>query len=94
VEQAPNKTPAQQINDLIALVQSFNLKAATATSLIVKLQDAGNLLSKGNTQGACAKLQDFINLVNAQAAKRQITSGQAAQLICNATRIRAVLGCK
>jgi hypothetical protein len=87
------KGAAEQINDLIALVQGLNLKSATANSLIVKLQAAASALSKGNIKGACGNLKDFISLVNAQKDKKQLTAAQADLLICEATRIRSVLDC-
>lgn len=92
--QLNTESPAAQVADLIVVIQGMNLKPATANALIVKLQDALALLNKGNTRGACSKLQDFINLANAQADKKEITAAQAAQLICNASRIGAVLGCR
>lgn len=87
------KGAAEQIGDLIALVQSLNLKSATANSLIVKLQAAASALRRGNVNGACGCLADFISLANAQKAKKQLTTAQADLLIGEAARIRVVLGC-
>ena len=61
------------------------------TSLAAKLKEALELVNAGSP-GACAKLDDFINAVNAQAGKA-LTQAQAAELIAMATRIKAVCGC-
>jgi len=58
---------------------------------VSKLQAALDLVNSGKS-GACGKLKDFIDSVNAQAGK-SITQTQAAALIASATRIKAVLGC-
>jgi hypothetical protein len=49
-------------------------------------------LNAGNISSACGDLGGFINHVGAQSGK-QLTVGQANQLISAATQIRAVLGC-
>ena len=87
------KGAAEQINDLIALVQSLGLHPGTANSLLVKLQGAASALDRGNLQAACGNLGDFLNEVNAQTG-RKLTAAQANLLIAEATRIRAVLGCR
>jgi hypothetical protein len=88
------KSASEQIADLIALVHSLpGVKAGTKNALVVKLNDAQKSLGNGNLPSACSKLQDFINLTKAQTAKKELTAEQAAQLIAEATRIRAVLAC-
>jgi large repetitive protein len=62
------------------------------TSLAGKITTAQSDLASGNTAGACSTLTLFINQVKAQSGKT-IPAGQAAQLIADATRIRAVLAC-
>jgi len=89
----PPLLPAEQINGLIALVQGLDLQSGTANSLIVKLQAAASGLDRGNIQTACGNLGAFLNEVNAQTAK-ELTAAQAGLLIAEATRIRAVLGCR
>jgi hypothetical protein len=62
------------------------------TSLVDKITKAQSSLAGGDTAGACTTLTGFVNAVSAQSGK-SIPSGQAAQLIASATRIRAVLAC-
>ena len=71
---------AEQIHNLIALVQGLGLPSGTANSLIVKLQAAANALDRDNTQAACGSLGAFINEVNAQKGKK-LTSAQADSLL-------------
>jgi len=89
----PPLPPVEQINGLIALVQSLGLPSGTAKSLVVKLQDAANALDTENTEAACSKLGAFLQEVNAQTGKK-LTAAQADLLIAEATRIRTVLGCR
>ncbi len=85
---------AGQTTALTTTVNNFTgVKDATKNSLVVKLNAAQTALSAGDTATACARLLDFINLAKAQAGKKELTAAQAAQLIADATRIRAVLGC-
>src|SRR5439155_83380 len=62
--------------------------------LLVKLQDALEGVNTGNKPKACSAMQDFINLCNAQLAKRKLDAVTGNYLIGEATRIRAVTGCK
>jgi len=78
---------------LIALVQGLDLQSGTANSLIVKLQGAANALERGNLEAACSNLGALLNEVNAQTGK-WLTAAQAGLLIAEATRLRAVLGCR
>src|SRR5207244_2581884 len=56
-------SPPEQINNLIALVQSLGLPPETANSLIVNLQGAASALDRGNIQAACGNLGAFLNEV-------------------------------
>jgi hypothetical protein len=58
----------------------------------VKLNAALSALGSSQTAAACGELQSFINLVDAQTGKA-IILGDAASLIEDATRRRAVIGC-
>ena len=89
--QVPSST-ANQINDLIALVNSFNLPAGTANSLITKLQNAQAAIDASDTATACNSLTAFINACQAQSGKK-LTAAQATQLINSATLIKTHLGC-
>lgn len=84
--------PAEHIDDLADLVESFDLHDGIENSLLAKLQAALDAVSAGDVATACAALDDFINAVSAQAGKK-ITSGQASQLIDAATAIRTTLAC-
>lgn len=90
--QLPSSVPAQ-INDLIALVRSFNLPDGAENSLTTKLQDALAALDASDTATACESLRSFISECTAQSGKK-LTAEQASQLINSATRISAGLGCQ
>lgn len=82
---------AEQITDLIAVVNGMNIKDSVKNSLLAKLNAAlANLANKTST--ACGPLADFISLVSAQQGK-SITGSDAASLIAKATQIRTVIGC-
>ena len=89
--QVPSST-ANQIDDLIALVRSFNLPAGTESSFITKLQDALAAIEVSDTATACDSLTAFINACQAQSDKK-LTAAQASQLINSATLIKTTLGC-
>jgi hypothetical protein len=82
-----------QLNDLIALVQSFNLHDGTETSLISKVQDALAAVNASDTATACASLTAFINASQAQSGKK-LTAAQVGQLISAASQIKTDLGCQ
>jgi len=86
------KGAAEQINDLIALVQSLRLQSGTANSLIGKLQGAVSGLDRGSIGAACGNLGAFFNEANAREG-RKLTAAQADLLKAEAARIGAVLGC-
>ena len=87
------KGAAEQISDLISLVNSFNLSPqGIQTSFDSQLQAVQADLAANNTAQACSDLTSFINHVNAQSGK-MLTVAQANQLLAAATRIQAVLGC-
>jgi probable HAF family extracellular repeat protein len=87
------RSSSQLIDDLIALVRSFNLPKGIENSLIVKLQNALNSLAKGDMAATCNRLDAFINDVNAQAGKA-LTIDQANQLITGVDQIKTALGCQ
>ena len=88
-----NDTVNDQLNDLIALVQSFNLHDGTEASLITKLQDALAAINGSNTAIACDSLTAFINASQAQSGKK-LTAGQAQQLVQSAAQVKSDLGCQ
>ena len=90
--QVPSST-ANQIDDLIALVSSFNLPDGIENSLITKLQDALAAIGASDAATACDALTTFISECQAQAGKK-LTAEQADQLISSATQIKTNLGCQ
>ena len=82
-----------QLNDLIALVQSFNLHDGTEASLISKLQDALAAINNSDTATACDSVTAFINASQAQSGKK-LTANQVKQLIDAAAVIKTDLGCQ
>jgi len=85
-------SPATQINDLIALVRSFNLSPALESSLVSKLQDALTAIGASDTATACSSLTSFISKTQSQSNKK-ITAEQKSQLINSANQIKTNLGC-
>lgn len=77
-----------QLTDLLLSVDGVG----PGRSLAAKVRNAQAALARGDTGAACNILGAFINEVEAQSGE-SVTSGTAAQLIADATRIRAVLGC-
>jgi hypothetical protein len=86
------KGAAQQVSDLINLVNSFGLSSNLQTALDNKLQDVLTAINAGQTATACSELTDFIGFVQSHTGKG-ITQSQANQLIAAAQQIQAVLGC-
>ncbi len=87
------QTTSGAVQELAALVESFNFQQGISNSLDGKLQNAFDALEAANAgqrQDAQNKLQAFINGVEAQRGK-QLTSTQADALIALAMRILAVL---
>ena len=83
---APRPPVAQQIQSLIAQVQSLGLNKGTENSLLAKLNAALASVNRGNTESAREQLGAFINEVSAQSGKK-IPAQQAAALTAAAQRI-------
>ncbi len=81
-----------QIDALINLVNILSISPPTQQAFLAKLAAARTSVVEGDIPGACSKIQDFINLVNAQTGKG-VTATDAARLIAAANQIRATLGC-
>ena len=81
-----------QIDDLIALIGSFNLPPGTANSLVTKLQSALAAIDASDTATACSYLTSFTNECAAQSGKK-LSTAQATQLINAANSIKTNLGC-
>jgi len=86
------KGAAAQLDDLVQLVVSFNLKQGIRNSLDAKLDNAQTALNGGLPSTACNILNAFANQASAQSGKA-LTAAQAAALIAAVNQIRAVLGC-
>jgi hypothetical protein len=86
-----------QIDDLGQRVQAVNAKQGVADSLDAKLQNVLAALSSakaGDKASACNKLDSFINEVRAQTGPgKSLTQADGDQLIAEAQRIKAVIGC-
>ena len=88
-----NDSTADQLNDLIALVRSFNLPAGTENSLITKLQDALTALELSDTATFCDSLTAFANESQAQSDKK-LTADQVIQLVNLDNGIKADRDCQ
>jgi hypothetical protein len=84
--------PTDQIDDLVALIGSFNLPHGTAHSLVTKLQSARTAIDSSDTATACSLLTSFTHECAAQSGKK-LTTDQATQLINSANSIKTSLGC-
>ena len=82
-----------QLDDLIALVRSFNLPSGITNSLIRKLQNAIDAINASDTATACTCLTAFINECQAQSGKK-LTPAQSTQLINSVNQIKSALGCQ
>jgi len=82
-----------QLDDVIALVGSFNLPAGISNSLIRKLQNAIDAINASDTATACSCLTAFINECQAQSGKK-LTPAQSTQLINSANQIKSAVGCQ
>ena len=82
----------EQITKLIALVESFSVKKEPKRELIEELQAALKALNRHDQRKACNHLKEFVEEVR-EHHRKQLTPDQATQLIDEAKRIRAVLGC-
>lgn len=86
---------AEQLTNLVGVIQSFKLKQGIVSSLDAKLtaaQAAQAAAGAGDRITACNQLSAFINEVQAQSGK-ELTLDQAVQLAGSTKRIQAVLGC-
>ena len=83
------QTPAEATDDLVDLVETFNLQQGISNSLDTKLDaalEALNDVNVNNNQAAINSLQAFINAVEAQRGNK-ITNEQADTLIAEAQAI-------
>ena len=82
----------KEVQDLVVLLNSYNLDQGVSNSLRAKLQTVLESLNNGITSAACGQLKAFLNEVQSQAGKK-IPADKAAQLMTSADNISAMLGC-
>lgn len=87
------KSALMQISDLIAKVQGLPINSGYKNNLVDKLNTAKTDLQANNVTGTCSALSDFVQDVQGQSGKK-LTVAQATDLISDATRIKAVIGCR
>lgn len=84
--------PDEQLTRLRDDVHALGLIPGIDTSLVTRLEAALAAIDLGDTATACVRLASFIREVTALAGT-QIPATEAAELIEQANRIRAVIGC-
>jgi HYR domain len=86
------KNVTEQIGDLSSAITASTLPPQTATSAVKLLDDATAALAAGKKTAACGKLGAVVNKIRAKSGK-EITADDAAAIIGDLDRIRAVAGC-
>ena len=86
------KGPGEQITALIDKTVVFVGPPALENVLKATLRTAVNALATGRKPAACAALAVYVSTVRA-VPTNVLTAAQKAELIADATRIRAVIGC-
>ena len=85
---APLKPPALEVVDLLAMVQGVG----PGTSFNDKVKTIQAYIAANDVAHACSALSDFVSQVKAQSGKK-ITTAQANDLLHEAGRLAASLGC-
>jgi hypothetical protein len=85
-------TPADQIDNLMAYVSGAGLPKANVMKINGSLQKAKNALAANQTPLACDNLQDVIDYLNKQGA-RKISASIAGEIISRTNSIRTDVGC-
>jgi hypothetical protein len=86
------KAPSVQIQELNALVLSFDLKKNKDEKFLNTLENSAKHLLRGQLKQVCKELDDFSKKADSESGKR-LTEAQAAQLVTAAARISGALGC-
>ena len=86
------KSASEQIVDLVNRLRAYLKLAALADPLAADLQTASARLIQKKPQLACTALNVFIAAVKLTSSK-YLTAAQKGDLVADATRIRAVIGC-
>ncbi len=87
-------TPEEQLQALKEDLNALDLPHGANTSLQAKLNDALSALQDNDTASACTALSDFINQLNAQAGKKNISQSEADSLTAAARQIMTAIGCQ
>lgn len=90
--ESQSESPAERVNDLLVEVGGLPIHHGIRNALAAKLRAALGALAIADTAGACASLQDFVNLTRAQSGKK-LSKAEAARLAGEAISIRRQLGC-
>ncbi len=91
--QAPvSKGPAELLDDLTALLASYDLDKQENGKLLRSLEQVGRQLPKEHTRIVCDELAEFVATAQSESG-RSLTAGQAAQLVAGARDIQVLLGC-
>lgn len=85
------KGASTQVIDLGAKVRALDIASGTKTALLSQLNSAQKAIVAGNTRMAIAQLNAFIATARALSGKL-LDPASVAELVADATRIRAVLG--
>jgi hypothetical protein len=88
------QSPAQATSTAISLVQQLPLSSGNKNSLISKLTDAQNLITRGNINGACGKLGDFVSEMNTLVKTGRLSAQNAAPVLDQVGAIQTSLQCK
>ncbi|MGH2378739.1 MAG: LpqB family beta-propeller domain-containing protein [Candidatus Limnocylindria bacterium] len=86
------RSAEEQIADTSSSISTSTLPRGQKSSLLASLNAAQSSISTGDITTACDELSAFIKKTQAQAGKR-IPASFASELIADAERVRAVLGC-
>lgn len=84
-------TPSQKIGNLITYVDA-NVPKANARKIDADLQNARDALAANQTATACTELQNVINYVNGNSA-RKISASVKTEIISQTNTIRSDIGC-
>lgn len=83
---------AEQLADLILMVEDFNRPKSPGKKFEHELNKASDALRGGNVRKACQELDKFIKAVLKESGGK-LTAGEAAQLLAAAKQVRAVISC-
>jgi FG-GAP-like repeat/HYR domain len=87
------KGAAEQIADLYDKIRKIKGLAPLASSLRLQLENLANCVITKQKTKACAAIPLFVSVVKLAVSVRYITAAQGDELIADALRIKAVIGC-